>query len=1458
MPKHIIAYTFDQNKQDFTTPEPSLLFKIRLKDFFGRLSPSGTVTCTNAVPSTPSAPTLQSSFETVVGRIDPIADTDIDYYDWDVQEDSGGGYASVAGSPFKKGLTYSYIGTAGYSYKMQVRAVDVFAQTGSYSSFSNIVTLSALDEDDLTANIFDFRPSDSDSNTYATLAGLWDRTVAAGGVAYTVGGGAEKWIEYELPVEVHIFSQMKAWVSGSCNVYCAYKRNPSASWTYLYGPAAGVFQSTATQATAQASPWALSAGKNSARLPTQVTARLWRVYIQGAVTVTVYEWRPWILLAGDEIRGDVLASINYAANAGSMFDLDDGTFKLGGSSTPTLSFDGTDLYIGKVATEHIKVSATAVEIKDGATVYTQLAAGTLTLGDTGGGEYMTIASGGIEGYAGGVKYLDLTSAGVLYLGRVAGGGEYIQVLSTGIIGYANATNYFELTSAGLAYLGDQSNEHIKLSASGLQVYDGATLLATYGASTTFYDTGGADRLVLGTTGITIGDATEGEYTTIDSTNGIRLYGGATLRAQITNAGTFWVGDTTTTERMQWDSTNGLQIFDASNTAKAQFPTSGAAQVSGWYLSANGFADNATEANANIFLDVSNTLIRVGPTTGSYVTIDGANQQIRSSNYVAGMAGAGVTLEPDLLEVGNIACRGIFRTAVFQKDIMSAVGGTVVIRPADVLSTDMSALDASTLTIEGNETFAVGDFLRIKDDTDDEWLEVTNVAAAPTYTVTRDKEAAYAADSNPAWKKGATVTNWGASGAGGLLMTSSMTNAPYLQVFTHAGAPWTTITTMARMGELNGAYGYVASTFGVAIGEYAASKTNVTVDSTSGIRLRTHTVTHIELQPDGDIFIGEDVSDPATTNVAILTAAQWYNGESLSAGDLILGNNAAEDFEVTITDNTETMGTAFQSGELFVANGNAVPDVGSYFEVLGAGDFTGDDLETAKGAAPAANDFFKVTNNGVGTEAVTYLGNAIGDKANLFWDKSAGRINFRGGQTTQAYIDTDGSIIAGGGNVTLSTSGMILATGVEEAKWIKWQSGGSNVSWLYGDKVADDHFLYLKTAVPAANNTSHIRLVSQAPAGGDDVELYLDAFDTGESIYQVMIGGTIKFLIQDSEAAFANGLMVGDETVAAADNDVWLDGDLRSAGGIMVGNRSQDPAYGTIEIDRPTGDPIIIFDTQAADQFTLGVRDQTPVKFKIHSGGALVATSLFELDTSGNLELAGYITNAGLSAFMSQGLVLDQGTYDNEILAFKSPTDVAHGMTTIADTNTFGYMEKSQGAAGGLYIEGLSDASGVAGFALTLSGILGEAADTTKTDGAMGIVHIIARVKDGTGAAQAGANANLVVMGADSTTARFIFDAEGSAHADVEWVAFDDHDDVVLLSDFAVAVDPLKVQMGQFLTYNRNDLERLGIVHFDPLNPTRRGAMVNFTRLSMLTVGGVCQNRTEIDSLEARVTALESH
>lgn len=296
--------------------------------------------------------------------------------------------------------------------------------------------------------------------------------------------------------------------------------------------------------------------------------------------------------------------------------------------------------------------------------------------------------------------------------------------------------------------------------------------------------------------------------------------------------------------------------------------------------------HATAASAPFSVTKTGLLYSIAGTIGGWtigsttlasanLTFNSSSSSIESGNYVSGVNGAGFHIDPNLLEVGNIAARGVFRSAVFQKDTVSTVGGNLLVIDGDVLDADMTALDSATVTISGATTFAVLDILRIKDGVNDEWLRVTDISGAPTYVVERDKAGDYAADSNPAWTTGATVVNYGAAGRGGVYMTASDANAPHLSIFDHAGAPWTTTTTRARLGNLNGYLGYTTDTYGIGIGD---TNSYLKYDQANGLQIK------------GNITIGaSDSIKGGQTDYA--TGTGFFLGYSSTAYKFSIGNTS---------------------------------------------------------------------------------------------------------------------------------------------------------------------------------------------------------------------------------------------------------------------------------------------------------------------------------------------------------------------------------------------------------------------------------------------------------------------------------------------------------------------------------------------------------------------------------------
>lgn len=262
----------------------------------------------------------------------------------------------------------------------------------------------------------------------------------------------------------------------------------------------------------------------------------------------------------------------------------------------------------------------------------------------------------------------------------------------------------------------------------------------------------------------------------------------------------------------------------------------------WNVTNFNLRSGSSDANSNVLLDPTNSEIRLGATTGDYITLSGILQRIISSNYSTGVSGFKIT--PTLIEAENIIARGTLRGTTFAYDIISAIGGQLLVANASTLASDMTALDNSTLEIKADTTFAVNDMLVMRavasSGIQEEHFRVTDASSAPTYTVTRDVAGVFTADENPAWKAGTPVVKQGSSNGtdtysgGWLKLIGEGTNSPYYAVFQRTGVAYNAYEEVCRLGNLNGFLDYSTDIYGIAIGNNDA---NLCYDVTNGFRLR---------------------------------------------------------------------------------------------------------------------------------------------------------------------------------------------------------------------------------------------------------------------------------------------------------------------------------------------------------------------------------------------------------------------------------------------------------------------------------------------------------------------------------------------------------------------------------------------------------------------------------------------
>lgn len=460
------------------------------------------------------------------------------------------------------------------------------------------------------------------------------------------------------------------------------------------------------------------------------------------------------------------------------------------------------------------------------------------------------------------------------------------------------------------------------------------------------------------------------------------------------------------------------------------------------------------------------------------------------------------------------------------DTMATIGGRIIVAPTTSYIADVDSLD-TTIDVKHNQ-MASGDRVVSEANGAVEWMAITSSATTITggyrYSVTRDLDGSGAND----WYAGDALVNTGTTGDGFIDLYSysgiiaGSTAGPTIVGNVRTGTTYSNYTPHWAIGNLIGLYGYGSTTYGSAFGRYGSGYSWVSVDDTNGIRLMYYSVTlaqwdtsgnilvgqtsagesniyissagdfyarssttqKVRIQGDGDVFIGTDVSNPVTTSFAIFTNAQTYNSESVSAGDVLIGDNSS---------------------------GNA----------------------------------------------------------NIFWDYSAARLNFRGGTTTQAYIDTDGAVNAGGGVVELNSSGIeiTVSTAYADLRSYKFLTGSTTLGYFGGYDNGSATGVGVR-ARPVSSRDAYVLIDAISPTGYD-ADILIQAAPTSSSYdsYIMLSGGQSageQTITIDTYTLDINANTVDVQYELSA-GTLTSTGDGRFSGGIIVG-ASGNPSTGEIWIN----------------------------------------------------------------------------------------------------------------------------------------------------------------------------------------------------------------------------------------------------------------------------------------------------
>ena len=252
---------------------------------------------------------------------------------------------------------------------------------------------------------------------------------------------------------------------------------------------------------------------------------------------------------------------------------------------------------------------------------------------------------------------------------------------------------------------------------------------------------------------------------------------------------------------------------------------------------------------------------------------------------------------------------------------------------------------------------------------------------------------------------------------------------------------------------------------------------------------------------------------------------------------------------------------------------------------------------------------------------------------------------------------------------------------------------------------------------------------------------------GDNLRSASYGHLAMFIV--TESSTHTNTCIENLGGATVTNMLWLKNDQTAANGLFMSGTITNAIVlagdGTKATIIGTSGEYTRFGDAAETQISLATEDDVMVTGKFEGYGVGYFNSvLFVGDAN--------VTNT----FMTTGITIDQGAAANEILSFKQ-TGVAHGITDLAETNTYGTMRVQATTVGGLRISGFTEATA----ALNLD-VVGTTDSTVKTTAATGYINLITSKKVGTGDTNPGADANLVVIAGRLVT-KFIFDQDGDFH-----------------------------------------------------------------------------------------------
>jgi len=366
------TYTFDENRTQNTTPDPTITYSIVALDAFDQTSVTATTgTATNAAPAAPTSVTVVGYFSTIAITVVATEPTDFVTYRYRVLQTSPSGTTVTFDS---RSNLRSYSINTPATYQVGVRVVDAFGQLSSETLSTAVVvdtlTLADLREDVTYSNI--------DGAPNANLKGPLSDDNDATGVSTIVAVNTWAWWRFERPYLERY--ETVTFMSNYNNTMSWYIRTSEdgATWSYFAGPVTSsrILTAVASESAARTAAVAITTlGFTSATrrtdLPDIKQARyveLWtRITNSGAGLHAVRTFYPRRLVQSDDIQAESIRAINIAAGT------------ITGDRLVANTITATQIAAGTITTSELAAgSVTATQIAAGTITATQIAANAIT------------------------------------------------------------------------------------------------------------------------------------------------------------------------------------------------------------------------------------------------------------------------------------------------------------------------------------------------------------------------------------------------------------------------------------------------------------------------------------------------------------------------------------------------------------------------------------------------------------------------------------------------------------------------------------------------------------------------------------------------------------------------------------------------------------------------------------------------------------------------------------------------------------------------------------------------------------------------------------------------------------------------------------------------------------------------------------------------------------------------